>query len=206
MKKNIVRLTENDLNQIVTESVKRVISELDWKTYANAARKSSFNDIDRYGKFSNKAADEFNKKYRYSNQYGTNGDNGVTWSNIDGISPDDVLKSNNPDTDYEQWRYGDIPVEYYEKYGPDTVDSEWDEDFVDDNGNISTVHRKNINHNGETKFHHPEYPTNVDRNLRNVKDYDTLKQKYKNANDEFSNYLNGKYKYVKGKGWTLNKK
>lgn len=39
MKKNIVKLTESELKQIITESVKKVISELDWKTYQNAAKK-----------------------------------------------------------------------------------------------------------------------------------------------------------------------
>ena len=39
MKKNIVKLNENTLKQIVAESVKNVLSEIDWKTYANAANK-----------------------------------------------------------------------------------------------------------------------------------------------------------------------
>jgi hypothetical protein len=34
-----IRLTESKLKQIVEESVKNVLTELDWKTYANAAKK-----------------------------------------------------------------------------------------------------------------------------------------------------------------------
>ena len=34
-----IRLTESKLKQIVEESVKNILTELDWKTYANAAKK-----------------------------------------------------------------------------------------------------------------------------------------------------------------------
>ncbi len=39
MNKNRIRLTESQLHSIIKESVKQVLSELDWKTYANAANK-----------------------------------------------------------------------------------------------------------------------------------------------------------------------
>lgn len=38
MGKNI-RLNESQFNELITESVNRILTELDWKTYANAARK-----------------------------------------------------------------------------------------------------------------------------------------------------------------------
>lgn len=38
-RKNTIRLTEPDLHQIIKESVNNILSELDWKTYANAAQK-----------------------------------------------------------------------------------------------------------------------------------------------------------------------
>ncbi len=37
--KKVIRLTESDIHRIVKNSVKKVLTELDWKTYANAARK-----------------------------------------------------------------------------------------------------------------------------------------------------------------------
>ena len=40
MNKKLIRLTESDLHKIVKESVNRVLTELDWRTYANAAKKS----------------------------------------------------------------------------------------------------------------------------------------------------------------------
>lgn len=38
-KKYTIRLTESELKQIISESVKGILSELDWQTYNNAARK-----------------------------------------------------------------------------------------------------------------------------------------------------------------------
>ena len=37
--KRTIKLRESDLRRMIAESVKGVINELDWKTYANAARK-----------------------------------------------------------------------------------------------------------------------------------------------------------------------
>lgn len=37
--KKIVRLTESDLHGIIKNSVKNILSEMDWKTYINASRK-----------------------------------------------------------------------------------------------------------------------------------------------------------------------
>lgn len=39
--KKIVRLTESDLHGIIRNSVNKILSELDWRTYANAANKSA---------------------------------------------------------------------------------------------------------------------------------------------------------------------
>ena len=39
VKKNKIKLGESQLRKIVAESVKKVLSEIDWKTYANAANK-----------------------------------------------------------------------------------------------------------------------------------------------------------------------
>ena len=40
MNKKLIRLTESDLHKIVKESVNKVLTELDWRTYANAAKKA----------------------------------------------------------------------------------------------------------------------------------------------------------------------
>ncbi|MBO7419255.1 MAG: hypothetical protein J6U14_10040 [Bacteroidaceae bacterium] len=74
--KQRIRLTESDLHRIVKESVNRILTELDWKTYQNAARKSDARAWDNYddenafdynmnrrGKFAKAAEDAFNRQY-----------------------------------------------------------------------------------------------------------------------------------------------
>lgn len=39
MNTQIIKMTESDLHKIVTESVNKVLTELDWRTYASAAKK-----------------------------------------------------------------------------------------------------------------------------------------------------------------------
>ena len=46
MGKQIIKMTESDLHQIIKESVNRILTELDWKTYANAARKADERAMD----------------------------------------------------------------------------------------------------------------------------------------------------------------
>ena len=66
MNKKLIRLTESDLHRIVKESVNKVLTELDWKTYANAHQKAKLRgDKDRAGKFGRAAIDNFNKDYKY---------------------------------------------------------------------------------------------------------------------------------------------
>jgi hypothetical protein len=51
-----IKLTESQLKQIVNESVKNVLSELDWRTYQTAANKADH--------LSDKAEDEYEKQRR----------------------------------------------------------------------------------------------------------------------------------------------
>lgn len=91
MNKNRIRLTESQLHNVIKESVKQVLSELDWKTYANAGKKAGkggdistqremnpegtpsqwFKDASnarsRADKFYDKARKQFDTDYGYSN-------------------------------------------------------------------------------------------------------------------------------------------
>lgn len=62
--KNRIRLTESQLHRVIKESVKQVLSELDWKTYANAAKKRALqgND-DKAHALDDAATKSFNRKY-----------------------------------------------------------------------------------------------------------------------------------------------
>ena len=57
MKKRI-RLTESDLHRIVNESVKSILTELDWRTYASAAMKARKR---AYAAENDKNVDNYNK-------------------------------------------------------------------------------------------------------------------------------------------------
>ena len=223
MSKN-VRLNKNQLINLISESVNKVITELDWKTYANAARKASFGDY-RMGKFADKARDEFNKKYSMNINYAPKNGVGITNASIDGIDSDDIFKKGNPDfcTNDELWRYGDIPLTYNERMSNIPV-KEWDEDDVDENdGTVKLIHRKSYDDRNfsyepifrnqyDGKFYDKDklglyyQPDYGNEDVRNLPNYKELKQKYKDANDDFGNYMRNRYKYSKGKGWQLKRK
>ena len=64
--KKVIRLTESDLHRIIKESVNNILTELDWKTYANAAKSRQEQGND---KSSNDLYYAANKSFRdkYSN-------------------------------------------------------------------------------------------------------------------------------------------
>lgn len=69
MNKNKIRLTESQLHNMISESVKQVLSELDWKTYASAADKErdkhlyDTRPIKRLDAFNDAASKALSKKY-----------------------------------------------------------------------------------------------------------------------------------------------
>lgn len=73
-KKNTISINESQLRDMIAESVKKVLSELDWKTYQSAAEKSwlrSFpknggidkKEMDRSERFSDASEEAFNKQH-----------------------------------------------------------------------------------------------------------------------------------------------
>lgn len=67
--KKVIKLNENDLHKIVMESVKKTLTELDWRTYHNAAKKAEANGNDKLArKFRNHAEfDSSNRIYPQKN-------------------------------------------------------------------------------------------------------------------------------------------
>ena len=73
--KKLIRLTESDLHRIVKESVNNVLTELDWKTYANAANKAiERGNTKRGDRFGDAAKDAFNRDYGYKHDTGLDND------------------------------------------------------------------------------------------------------------------------------------
>lgn len=65
MKNNkVIRLTENDLHNMVTEAVRVALNELDPRTYASAAEKARIRgEFDRASRFKNTAIDSWERDY-----------------------------------------------------------------------------------------------------------------------------------------------
>ena len=69
--KKTIRLTESDLHRVIKESVKQCLTELDWKTYQNAAEKAydryldndDWKEADRADAFADAAERSFNDTY-----------------------------------------------------------------------------------------------------------------------------------------------
>lgn len=70
---NKIRLTESQLHRVIKESVNRILTELDWKTYANAARKRAAQNPNYGGRpnfmdpLTMAARAAYNRDYGYNN-------------------------------------------------------------------------------------------------------------------------------------------
>ena len=64
--KQRIRLTESDLHRIVKESVNKLLTELDWKTYDSAMRKAAEKgQWERVGAFGDASKEAFNQQFGY---------------------------------------------------------------------------------------------------------------------------------------------
>lgn len=164
MNKNLIRLTENDLHNIVKESVNKVLTELDWKTKMNyvMGRQKQGDEAYRQGdengarKYWDKAGDgiydvrdEFEKKY-----------NGRPFRNMkdDKFRMGDINK--NTGDIYTSFNHGKYFNNYTSKNGnaPDVYgyDNDYYLDNFEDKNDVDTFRRmnKDVNNyrNGNSKY------------------------------------------------------
>ena len=164
MNKNLIRLTENDLHNIVKESVNKVLTELDWKTKMNyvMGRQKQGDEAYRQGdengarKYWDKAGDgiydvrdEFEKKY-----------NGRPFRNMkdDKFRMGDINK--NTGDIYTSFNHGKCFNNYTSKNGnaPDVYgyDNDYYLDNFEDKNDVDTFRRmnKDVNNyrNGNSKY------------------------------------------------------
>ena len=186
MNKNIFRLTEGDLRKLVMESAQKILSELDWQTYASAAKKNDewrqnnphrANQWNRSMDFRSAARDAFDKKHGLEHQYDEpnshyGGDKG----------------SINLDTDNF------------------TVSGSRDHDFGDGGGPF------NLNHNvyhmgkeygkdggyGRTRMWDVAHDTTPEEFYGD----EEMGQKFRDAEKDAEDFRSGKSHYVSGKGWS----
>lgn len=180
MAKKLIRLTESDLHHIVTESVNKILTELDWKTYMNAARgRQQQGNYDAANNLSGYANAQFQKKHfggmNHYSEVKNNNNGDAQINHIDGrLAPQqgfmrDIRQNfqgwNNPNrTGGEAYMIHSFGDEYPNGYS---------QDFHKDNNN--------------TDF----------RNVSNA-----YNQKVQDVGNDMNGYYNGKSRYVKGKGWT----
>ncbi len=185
MNKKLIRLTESDLHRIVKESVNKVLTELDWKTYANAEKAARGRDTSywrekgyeprhdaivkaadsrmRASRFADAAKDAFNRDYGYKN--------GERW-----------------DDDYAEAKFGG-DFDSSQEFAPHAVgyrSKGWGNpkkyEFGTDNDTLQSVTPEEF------------YQGNED-----------AANAYHNADNEIKNWKKGNYDYQNGKGWQLKK-
>ena len=183
-KKNTIRLTESELKNIIAESVKNVISELDWKTYANAAKKAYNKGEDRYRDFQKAAEDEFQKTHGHYVETDNGGFEDVHLSAHPGergsVVANQQILSNSPYAKPVTRNYA------YRTGGGNQVA------FTHSGSNeVPNAHSK-LHNNGTSK---QAYTQHFGGN--------NMKSAYEKADNEAENYYNNNYEYNKGNGWKL---
>lgn len=178
--KQAVKLNEEQLRKVVAESVQKILNELDWKTYANAARKAKLKGDDREDAFADAARNRFNKDYGY---YKYNDDSDPDFPEAPSYSSDslhysmgDINGDNITSFADQGWSYGE----------------DWGDDF-----------------RGKYDFS-PSSVSSHETRDPDGREIDPWLNTAKNVgNKEIEDYITGKYGYQKsglgfrGKGWHL---
>lgn len=181
---NKVRLTESQLHAVIEESVMQMLSELDWKTYANAGNKMSsergntaywknkgFTPNQAIGKAANARyhAGRFYDAAKNSFKRDKGYQNGKPW--------DDDYRSVNMGGDFNST----------EEFGPHAIG------YKSKGYGNPYKYEYGSRYDGyaPTKMSPEEFYGNDS----------TAAQAYRDADEDIQNWKNGKSKYIKGKGW-----
>lgn len=180
MNKKLIRLTEGDLHRIVKESVNKVLTELDWKTYANAEKKmrGERGDADYWRNKGEKGFDAIRKAANARERAKNFGDAAKDAFNRDfGYQQGEHYY----DDDYQRVGMGG-DFGYTDEFAPHAAG--WRHDGV--------ASLKRFPHGVYTTERTPEefFGDNQD-----------AVQAYNKAKDEVGNYKKGNYDYQSGKGW-----
>ena len=207
MNKKLIRLTESDLHRIVKESVNKVLTEMDWKTYMNAAQKdykagpmfqtyANPNDApsrnERSRRFAKAAEDALNRDYGYKKAYKSGNKGELTFStphdrhdiDYDNIMGNPYAHKASSVASKEYWDGGRLT-----DVGPRKP---WDNDYAyvhhrdpESSWGFRCGDRKPLSdiHKGDSKFR------------------DAINK----GNEELNHYYDNDYEYQKGKGWQLKK-
>lgn len=181
--KKTVKLTGKELKRMISESVKesmnRILTELDWRTYANAEKdaRTQLRDKMKSGaSFEDLRNDkDFLKRARQANSFGNQAVNASR----------DKFRFMNDDEN-----------EFYTTIGPDST-------YYANAENDSWEGRPmTLDKDGKTRMLGLSCPKNVNVTPQRYFGYDDDKiDKWNKFSKEISDYNKGKSKYIKGKGW-----
>ena len=186
MNKNIFRLTEGDLRKLVMESAQKILSELDWQTYASAAKKNDewrqnnphrANQWNRSMDFRSAARDAFDKKHGLEHQFDEpNSHYGGDKGSINLNTMDDFSVTGSRDHDFGDGDPHGLRHNVYhmgKKYGKD--------------GGY-----------GRTRMWDYAHETTPEEFYGNKE----MGQEFRDAEQDAEDFNSGKSHYVSGKGWS----
>lgn len=225
---NKVRLTESQLHAVVEESVRQMLSELDWKTYANAAKKrhDQYERLSKQPYMRNFASDYADKSHEllkhaekaFNQKHGKNGypyqyegdspayQGRYTYNGLHNSEDDFEVKNPSQSGWWNGEKADGISHYRYGKGIPDINQGRIHDDMLDLAYNDKegwTGERKPhmttiIDKDGERVDGHTSHQ--FDEYFRDSKDKD-YRQAMDDMTDDMANYYQGKSKYIKGKGW-----
>lgn len=192
-----MKITKRQLQNIIAESTKKALNELDWKTYDSAMRKAAKKgQWNRVGKFGNAGRDAFNRDFAHQGHpedYSYKREHAPYMQGVDKyFNPTDTT-----------WSNDGYYIDSVSLRQPDYDDSLVDRHEIDyrrkPNGTI-------------------EHETDIDFDAKDYDDWDYYLKRdsidganlgdamaaAKKGGKETLDYLSGKYKYKKGQGWELN--
>jgi hypothetical protein len=181
MAKKLVKLTESDLHRIIKESINNVLTELDWKTYANAEKKmrGERGDADYWRNKGVRGFDSIRKAANARERAKRLGD----------------AAKQSFDRDYGYQKGEHFYDDDYQRVGMGG-DFNSTEEFA--------PHAAGWRHDGVASL--KRFPHGVYTTERTPEDFfkgnlDAV-QAYNKAKDEVGAYKKGNYEYQNGKGWT----
>ena len=187
MNKDIYRLTESELKSVIKESAMKILSELDWRTYASAAQKNDVlrkenpnhkaNQWNRSYYFRNAARDAFDKKHGLDHQFDEpNSRYGGDKGSINLNAMDDFSVTGSRDHDFGDGDPHGLRHNVYhmsKKYGKD--------------GGY-----------GRTRMWDTAHETTPEKFYGS----NEMGKKFRDAEKDAEDFTSGKSHYVKGRGWT----
>ena len=180
--KQRIRLTESDLHRVIKESVRQVLSELDWRTYHSAYEKASEQgDHKRALKFRQAADNAFNREHGYGMKNIPFGDGDMEQIEF---------------SDGEIYGGGHCYTPNGEQFG--TVSGK-----MDQNNEIDKIYTNQSIHTHDTRKGVKRGDNNPHNDMQvNATGVNPMrKAKQMKGDKEVRDYFNGKTQYVKGKGY-----